>query len=328
MIIVTGATGHLGNVLVKRLISEGNDVAVLAHNKPPKEVFGDLNIKVFQGDITDYKSLVDAFKDADFVYHLAAKISITSGDFEALKKINVEGTANVVKACLECKVKRLVYVSSIHAIKEEPHGTVLVENVPKGIENVIGDYAKSKILAYWEVMKAVEKGLDAVVCFPTGIIGPFDYKPSQIGQMMKNYLTGQNNYYIDGEYDYVDVRDVVTGLISAMEKGEKGEGYILGGHLITVKNMYEVFHKITNIDAKLTRIPTGVAYFFSFFAEFLAKLMKKEPLLTPYSVVVLKSNSYVKYEKAKKILGYKSRPIDETIKDSLFWHKGEKISLI
>jgi dihydroflavonol-4-reductase len=192
---------------------------------------------------------------------------------------------------------------------------------------VIGDYAKSKIIAYWEVMKAVDKGLDAVICFPTGIIGPFDYKPSQIGQIMKNYLTGENNYYIDGEYNYVDVRDVVNRLILAMEKGKKGEGYILGGSMISVKLMYEIFHKITNIDAKFTRIPTGVAYFFSFFAEFIAKLMKKEPLLTPYSVLVLKSNSTVSCKKAETNLGYKSRPSEETIKDSLAWHKGENVSL-
>jgi dihydroflavonol-4-reductase len=327
MVLVTGATGHIGNVLVKRLLNEGQDVGILIHDKAPTTVFPNLNVKVFQGDVTDYQSLVSAFQHVEIVYHLAAKISITSGEFATLEKINVQGTANVVKACLHSGVKRLVYTSSIHAIYEQPHGIELVEKVPDTVDGVIGDYAKSKVLAYKEVMKGVAGGLDAVVVFPTGVIGPFDYKPSQIGLLIKNFLVGKTNYYIDGAYDYVDVRDVVQGILLAAAKGKAGEGYILGGNQLTVSEMYRVLQSYTGIKAKLNRIPTWLAYFISFFAEAFAKMTKQEPLLTPYSVTVLKSNSWTSHRKAEKELGYRSRPIKETLADSVDWHQGKSVSL-
>jgi len=327
MILVTGATGHIGNVLVKCLLGEGQDVAILIHDKSPTVIFAGLAVKVFQGDVTDYQSLVSAFQRVEVVYHLAAKISITSGEFFSLEKINVQGTANVVKACLQCGVKRLVYISSIHAIYEEPHGVELVEKVPQTLDGVIGDYAKSKVLAYKEVMKGVAKGLDAVVVFPTGVIGPFDYKPSQIGLLIKNFLLGKTNYYIDGSYDYVDVRDVVQGILLAAAKGKKGEGYILGGKQLGVKEMYQELQSYTGIKAKLNRIPTGLAYFISFFTEAFAKMTKQEPLLTPYSVTVLKSNSWTSHRKAEKELGYRSRPVKETLAAAIDWHQGKPVAL-
>ena len=327
MIIVTGATGHLGNVLVKRLIAEGKEVGIIAHSKPPKDVFGDLPIKVFQGDVTEYSSLIEAFKQAEIVYHLAAKISISSGEFELLKKINVEGTANVVKACLECGVKRLLYTSSVHALYEEPHGVEILEKVPDSLDGVFGDYARSKILAYKEVMKGVALGLDAVVVFPSGIIGPYDYKPSQIGQTVKNFLLGENSNYIDGVYDYVDVRDVVTGVLLASEKGKTGQGYTLGGNLLSVKDIYQILQEYTGRVAKITRIPTSIAYFFSFFAEAYAKWKKVEPLLTPYSVTVLKSNALISHKKAELELGYKVRPAKETLAAAVDWFNGKDVSL-
>jgi len=321
MIIVTGATGHLGNVLVKKLVADGHDVGILVHNKPPQDVFADIPLKVFLGDITDYTTLVEPFKNAEIVYHLAAKISISSGEFEQLQKINVGGAKNVVKACLENGVKKLIYASSVHALVETPHGVQIIENVPDNTNNVLGDYARSKVLAYHEIMQGFKQGLNVVIVFPSGIIGPYDYKPSQIGQIIKNFLAGKPSSFFDGKYDYVDVRDVVEGMLQASVKGRAGQGYILNGNISTVHEIYQILEEYTKIHNKLSKIPLWLAYSVSYFAEFFSKLKHEEPLFTPYSVAVLQSNPLFSNAKAKSELNYKVRPLKQTLQDAVDWHQ-------
>jgi len=327
MIIVTGATGHLGNVLVKRLVKEGYKVGIIAHNKPPREIMGDIDYTVFNADVTSYSTLIEPFKNAEIVFHLAAKISITSGEYDELYKVNVEGTANIVRACLEQGVKKLVYVSTVHTLEEKPMGIPIIEEVIENTSNAFGDYSKSKILAYKEVMNGVKKGLKTVIVFPTGIVGPFDYRPSQIGQMVRDFLAKKPIRYLDGAYDYVDVRDVVNGIMLAFNKGRNGEGYLLSGHAITVKEMYEVLKKVSGINVKMFKIPTFLALFLSYFAEAYSKLIHKEALFTPYSIRVLQSNPLISSDKARNELGYIARPFEQTIKDEIGWFKGEKIDI-
>lgn len=327
MIIVTGATGHLGNVLVKRLVKEGYEVGIIVHSEPPKEILGDTPYKVFKGDITEYKTLIKPFTKAEAVFHLAAKISITSGEYEELFKVNVEGTVNVVRACKEAKVKRLVYVSSIHACQETPQGMPITEQVPETVDHVIGDYAKTKVLAYHKVMEGVRDGLDAVVVFPTAVIGPFDYKPSQVGQTVKNFLKSKSVQYTEGGFNFVDVRDVINGILLAYKNGIRGEGYLLGGYKFSIEELYNILQKISGVKVAIKKLPVKLAYYFSFFAEAFARLRKKEPLFTPYSVKTLNSNSLVSIEKARTKLGYNPRPFDETIKDVIAWFKGENVSI-
>ena len=328
MVLVTGATGHLGNVLVKRLIKEGADVGILVHNKSPKDIIGDIPYKIYQGDITDYKTLVKAFKDAEVVFHLAAKISITSGEYDELLRVNVGGTENVVKACKETGVKKLVYVSSVHACQETPQGMPITEQVPESIEHVIGDYAKSKVLAYHKVIEGVKDGLDAVIVFPTGIIGPFDYRPSQIGQLVRDFLLNKPVRYLEGAYNFVDVRDVVNGILLANNKGKTGEGYLLGGFKVTVKELYEELQKVSGVTGKMQKIPTKFAYYLSFVAEAFSKITKKEALFTPYSVRTLNSNCLISIEKARAELGFNPRPFEKTVQDEVVWFRGNIIDVI
>jgi len=328
MVLVTGATGHVGNVLVKRLVKEGREVGILVHKKSPKDIIGDIPYQVFQGDITDYETLLKPFREAEVVFHLAAKISITSGEYNELLRVNVGGTENVVRACKETGIKKLVYVSSVHACHETPKGEPVTEQVPDSIEHVVGDYAKSKVLAYHKVMDGVKDGLDAVVVFPTGIIGPFDYRPSQIGQLVRDFVLGKPVQYIDGAYNFVDVRDVVNGILLAFNKGGTGEGYLLGGYKVTVKELYEELQKATGLSAKMKKVPARLAYYLSFFAEAYAKLMKKEAIFTPYSVRTLNSNSLISIEKAKMELGFLPRPFEQTIKDEVVWFKGNEIDVV
>jgi dihydroflavonol-4-reductase len=321
MIVVTGATGHIGNVLVRELLAKGEHVRVVVPQSEDTTPIDGLDVDIVTGDVRDIQSIIAAFTDSKVVYHLAGIISILPGKKKLLRDVNVMGTKNIVEACLKTGVERLVYVSSIHAIKEPPHGVEITESQPYDPSSVLGDYAKSKALATLEVIKGVNRGLNAVIVCPTGVIGPYDFNESEMGHLIKEFLDKRLNACVDGAYDFVDVRDVVRGMILACEKGRSGEGYILSGGQITIRNLYTVLENITEIKAPKFQVSCGVARAIGIVITPFYMLSKVKPLFTKYSIDVLASNSLVSSEKAKRELGYSVRPIRESLADSVIWFK-------
>lgn len=325
MIVVTGATGHIGNALVRELIAQGSKkkqkIRVLALASESLESLQGLDIEVFYGDVRDYRSLIRAFKGARRVYHLAGIVTIGTGKTRLLKEVNVKGTINVCNACRDLGIPRLVYVSSIHAFKEPPKGIPIKETKNLSPHEVKGDYAKSKAAATLAVLKSVKLGLNAVIVHPTGVIGPYEYKLSNMGQLVLDFMRKKLLAIVDGSYDFVDVRDVAKGIILAGKKGRKGESYILSGEQITVKNMMKILEEETGIPAPKTVIPKWFAIITGFFSELYYKARKQKPLFTSYSVSTLSSNSLTNSEKANRELGYKSRSVKESLKDTVSWMK-------
>ncbi|TFG93146.1 MAG: NAD-dependent epimerase/dehydratase family protein [Candidatus Atribacteria bacterium] len=325
MIVITGATGHLGNVLVRKLVSMNKKVrAVVLPGEDVASLEG-LEVEKVEGDVRLPDSLRKAFEGADIVYHCAGIISILPGQQKQLYQVNVLGTRNVVNLCLELKIKRLVYTSSIHALSEPAPGIVFDESREFNPENVLGEYSKSKTLGTLEVLGGIEKGLDAVILCPSGIIGPYDYRVSEMGKLIVDFAKGKVKASVSGAYDFVDVRDVAEGLILAYEKGKKGEYYILSGQQISVGQLLEFLGEINGIKAPWLKIPKQVARAAGFFNALYCNLMKLKPLFTPFSIDVLASNSLVSCQKARDELGYSPRSIYESIKDAVRWFKQEGI---
>jgi len=321
MIVITGATGHLGNVLARKLVSMNKKVRALI--LPGEDIVSleGLEVEKVDGDVCVPDSLRKAFEGAEIVYHCAGIISILPGQKKQLFQVNVLGTRNVVNMCLETKVKRLVYTSSIHALSEPAPGIVIDESREFNPENVLGEYSKSKTLGTLEVIKGIEKGLDAVILCPSGIIGPHDYRVSEMGKLIVDFIKGKVKAYVDGAYDFVDVRDVAEGLILACEKGKKGECYILSGQQISVRQLLKFLEEISGVKVPSFKILHQVARAAGFFNVLYCNLMKIEPLFTPFSIDVLASNSLVSCQKAQDELGYSPRSIYESIKESVQWFK-------
>lgn len=319
MIIVTGGTGHIGNVLVKRLLGRGYKVKIIV---PPGEnltsIFG-LDVEIEFTDVRNKTYLVDCFKGAEVVFHLASLISIFTKD-KRVYDVNVCGTENVIEACIKNNIKKLVYVSSVHALKEEPKGKVIKENKDFNPAYVKGDYAKSKAIATAKVLESQKLGIEPIVVHPSGVIGPYDYKISFMNQVIINYLMGKYKFLIEGAYNFVDVRDVAEGIILAWEKGKAGENYILSGEVITIEKLFSYLEEITGIK-KPPIINRYIGEFFSYFADIYYKITKGKPTCTSYAIYSLNSNSDFTYGKAKKELGYNPRPIKETIYDTVLWLK-------
>ena len=319
-VLVTGATGHIGNVLVRELLAEGETVRVLVLPSEDDLPIRGLNVEKVTGDICNLDSLVPAFTGMDIVYHLAGIIAITPGKQALLDRVNVEGTRNVIKACLAAG-PRLVYTSSIHAIQEPPHGTIIDEACPVDSVNVLGEYARSKALATLAVQKAVEQGLDAVIVHPTGVIGPFDFRISEMGQLILDFVRGRLKAYLDGAYDFADVRDVARGMIQAGKKGRSGERYILSGQQISIKDLMRVLEESTGKKAPTFKIPAWLARTVGKLAPIYYRIIRSKPLFTDYSVDVLCSNSLVTSQKAHLELGYTPRAVRESIADAVDWFR-------
>jgi dihydroflavonol-4-reductase len=319
MNLVTGATGHIGNVLVRLFNERGERVrAMVLPDEDPSPLNG-LDVEIVLADVLDYQSLLQAFDHIDVVYHLAGIISILPGKDHMVQAVNVTGTRNVIQAAHSCGVRRLVYTSSIHALRRVPEGILIDESVPFDVEHAISSYDSSKASASLSVLNAVEDGMDAVIVCPTGVIGPFDFRRSEMGQLILDCVDQKPMLYVDGAYDFVDVRDVAQGLILAGEKGRCGESYILSGERIEVLDIIKIVQEVLGTRLFSLKIPFSLARLTANFTPLYYRLTHGKPRFTSYSLATLTANSNISHSKAHLELGFSPRPLRESLADTVKW---------
>ncbi|HEY5159131.1 MAG TPA: SDR family oxidoreductase [Anaerolineales bacterium] len=319
MILVTGATGHIGNVLIRKLLAQGENVRALVWRGEDTTPIKGLDVEQVEGDVLDAASLIPAMQGVDIVYHLAGIISIMPGRNPFVWQVNVEGTRNVLDAARRAQIRRLIYTSSIHAIARAPHGVEMDESLGFDANNPYGEYDRSKATASLEVQRASAEGLNAVIVCPTGVIGPYDFRGSEMGEVIRGAAEARPMFYVEGAYDFVDVRDVADGLIAAEKHGRQGESYILSGQKLSVRYMLATVREVTGKAFSSVKIPFSLAEFAARFTPWYYRKTQNKPRFTPYSLEVLQSNSNISHKKAASELGYKPRPVYESIADSVRW---------
>ncbi len=325
MILVTGATGHIGNILVNQLAAIYPDETIRLFLQPQERLhmFDGLRLEIYFGDIRHEHDVRRAVNGARLVFHLAGLIDTAPRQPQLLQQVNVLGTRLIVEACLEYHVERLVYVSSVHALPDLPDNQLIAEIKDFPVPDLLGPYAQSKSSATAAVYDGVRRGLDAVVVFPSGVIGPFDYQQSQMGHLFR-YLSTQGWLKIvmsfNGAYNFVDVRDVVGGIIAAARKGRSGEGYILSGHRVTLREVIHLEREVLGQKQPLVFFaPTWIVRTGAWLATVFCRIFGIKPIFTPYSVAVLGSNCNISHAKATAELGYQPRPLAETFRDIIVW---------
>ena len=323
MWLVTGATGHIGNVLVRRLLERGEKVRALIIPGESSESIHGLDVEAVQGDVLNLDSFFESLRGVRGIFHLAGVISILPGSNDFVHKVNVEGTRNVIRAAKEMGIQKLVYTSSIHAIKRIENG-VIDEALPYDPDNPYGAYDRSKAQATLDVLQAAQTGLEAVIVCPTGVIGPYDFRGSMMGHVIRTAAEKKPTLYVDGAYDFVDVRDVADGLIAAAEHGKRGESYILSGQRMSVRYLLETVREITGQGFMLMKMPFELAKWAAQFTPFYYRWTKTSPRFTPYSLEVLRSNSNISHAKATRELGYQPRSLYESIADTVKWFLARK----
>ncbi len=323
--LVTGAAGHLGSVVVSKLVARGERVRalVLPGEKHPPE-----NCEVFCGDVCDRESIKPFFEvpegDEAIVIHAAGIVSIASKIPPALYNVNVCGTRNVVSLCEEKRVKKLVYVSSVHAIPEKPKGEVITETAHFDPALVNGAYAKTKAEATQLVLDAAARGLNASVVHPSGISGPYDNGRGHLTTLVMDYCHHTLTSGLNGGYDFVDVRDVADGIIECCERGERGKCYILSNGYYTIPQIFDILHDVTGEKLVKRMLPLWFVNLVAPLAEAYYKLLRQPPLFTKYSIYTLGANALFSHEKASRELGYATHyTLRETIEDTVKWLRAQ-----
>jgi dihydroflavonol-4-reductase len=322
--LVTGASGHIGANLVRALLGRGRRVRVLVH-KNTMAIDG-LSVEIVHADLLDGEAVARACEDAGAVFHLAGKISAGWEPAAEVHAINVTGTRNVIDGCLSAGVRRLIHFSSIQALSVDRGTKALDEtsDLVSSDDRTRGTYDRAKAEAERLVLAAAGRGLPAVVLNPTAVLGPFDFQLSPMGEVLAALGRGKFPALVaGGACDFVDVRDVVDGALAAEQRGRRGERYILSGTRLSLVELAQRWATVTGHPAPRLAVPMGLARLAAPFAPAWARWHGRRPLFTSESLRVLRTQIPASHRKAEDELGYRPRPIDETLRDTCAWMKAQ-----
>lgn len=315
-VLVTGATGHIGANLVRALADAGRPVRALVH-RDGRALEG-MPVERVSGDVRDPASLARAVGGSETVFHLAARITIGGDPAAEVRAVNVEGTRNVVEACLRHGVRRLVHFASIHALSAHPAGEMVDEaRPPAGPDAPLYDQTKAEGLG--AVLEGVGRGLNAVALMPTAVIGPADLAPSRMGQVLLDVYHGRLPALVEGGFDWVDVRDVVAGALAAERRGTRGGRYILSGRWLSLEGLAALVARVRGARPPGLVCPMWLARAAAPLALGWSRLSGTRPIFTPAALHALRNHRHVSHERAVRELGWEPRPLEETIADTFEW---------
>lgn len=311
LVAVTGASGHIGNNLVRELLRRGHRVRAVVHGHA-RSLQG-VDVERVIADVRHPETLRAAFRGADAVFHLAARISIDADRDGQVHAVNVHGARNAAREALRAGVKRYVHMSSIHAFDLTDDGAPFDESRRRpGPANAA--YDRSKAAGEEAVRAVIAEGLDAVIVNPAGVIGPGDYEPSRMGRFFLDVARGRVPVVPRGGFSFVDVRDVVNGTLAAAERGRTGANYLLAGPWTSSLDLARlaVRHAGGRVPVELDPRP------FLALARVVtagARAVGRDPLLTTEMVHTLQGHRGASSARAEAELGYTARPHDETVRD-------------
>lgn len=320
---VTGASGHLGNVICRVLLEKGYKVR--AFYRGDKRALSNLDVILIQGDILNVPEVENFVLGCDIVIHAAAIISIHGDPTGIVHKTNTEGPRNIVEACIKYKVQRLIHVSSTHAVVELPFSTPFDETRAYKQKGAFA-YDFSKSTGEQLLLDYVKQGkIDAFVVRPSSVIGLYDYKPSEIGKALLDFYNQKIPILPPGGYNFIDVRDISTSIVASIDLGIKGEIYLLSGKYYSLKNFAEIVQKVSGKKVPKMVMPFWFLKSLLPFVKVYGKIKKANPVFTIEAITALKlGHPNMQNEKAKNAFNHQCRPLEETIKDYYAWNKEQK----
>ncbi|MDE0680334.1 MAG: NAD-dependent epimerase/dehydratase family protein [Gammaproteobacteria bacterium] len=330
-VFVTGAAGHVGANLVRRLLDDGVRIRVLLRHEDNNEGLEGLDVERAYGDIRDLNATRRAIEGCQGVYHVAAKVSTIDGTRahrRELYECNVLGTRNVLQAAREYEAGRVVVTGSFSAVGyalDDPSAPSDETMQFYPMERTM-PYEKSKALVEHECWRAVAAGQDVIVATCCAVVGGADFLPSRLGRTMCDYTDGKLHAYVDGGFEFVAARDIVEGHLLCMRHGRSGEKYIFSSEYKTISDMLDLYEEVTGIPRPRRRIPANLMYVFSEAASFyLSRVHPDFPQrFTPGAIRLLKKRRHANLNKAKSELGYRPTRIRDAVHEAYAFHYHER----
>lgn len=318
---VTGGTGFIGSSVVRVLLERNVGVRALSRADSDRQNLDGLDVEIVEGDLRDPASLRRGMAGCELVFHAGALYSFWVRPRRLIYDVNVEGTRSVFDAAKATGVERVVYTSSVAALGLRDDGRPADETTETQLDQVVGDYKKSKYLAE-QVALEYAKEIPIVIVNPSFPVGPRDLKPTPTGQTILDFLNRRMPAYVETGMNVVDVEDVAVGHWLAVEKGRIGERYILGGENVTMKGMLDLLSDITGLPSPRFRIPYRPILALSYLNAAFCRLFPKiTPRMTPETIRMSSHFMYFDPSKAVRELGFPQTPAHEALAKAVKWFR-------
>ncbi|MEO1340185.1 MAG: hopanoid-associated sugar epimerase [Cyanobacteria bacterium J06635_13] len=314
---VTGGTGFVGANLVRLLLQRGYEVKVLVRRGSNIENLQSLDLEIVTGDLNS-QDLATLMSGCEVLFHVAAQYSLWQSDRDSLYRSNVLGTRNILACAREAGIRRTVYTSSVAAIGVKQNG-VADETYQSPVEQLIGDYKKSKYYAEQEAVKAIAQGQDIVIVNPSTPIGAYDLKPTPTGEIILRFLQRKMPFYVDTGLNLIDVKDVAWGHILALELGQTGDRYILGNQNLSFKQLLGKLEQITGLPAPKSTIPYWIPYSVAWLEENILAKAGRQPTVAIDGVRMSRQKMFYDASKAVTELDLPQSNIDLALTEAVEW---------
>jgi len=322
-VLVTGATGFVGSAVARALVARGFHVRALMRANANRLNIARLNCEPVIGDMRDEESMAAALKGARFLFHVAADYRLWAKDPHEIEHNNLQGVRATMQAALGAGVERVVYTSSVAALKPGRSGEnrgAVDETARHTPQTVIGAYKRSKLMAEREVERLVaEERLPAVIVAPSTPVGAHDVKPTPTGRIIVEAAKGRLPAFVDTGLNLVHVDDVAEGHLLALDRGRIGENYILGGSDVMLQEMLGDIAFLSGRRPPTIKLPRAPLFPLAWAAETAARFTGREPFLTADALRMSRYRMFFSSAKAERELGYRARPWHAGIRDALSW---------
>src|ERR1700761_8605957 len=321
-VFLTGATGFVGSHVARAFAAQGARLYLLVRSTSRLDNLEGLSAGTVIGDLRDPESFRSALSDCEVLVHVAADYRLWVRDPQAMYAANVDGTRNLLALAREVGVRRVVYTSSVATMGFRRDGTIVDESTPVSLDDMIGHYKRSKYLAEQEAITAAHDGQQVIVLNPTTPIGANDIKPTPTGQIVVDFLNHKFPAYVETGLNLVDVAEVARMHVVALERGQPGERYILGGENLSLKQILDKMSAITGIPSPTMKIPFGVAATYAFFEELITgKICGKEPRATLEEVRMGRKKMFASSARAQQELGFRIMPVYPAMRVAIDWFR-------
>jgi len=319
-VFITGATGFVGGHVARSYAAAGADLRLLTRQTSRLDSLSGIDAEMVTGDLREPEKLRSALAGCDALVHVAADYRLWVRDPKEMYAANVDGTRELLRLAHEVGVQRVVYTSSVATMGFKADGTIVNEDTPVSLADMIGHYKRSKFLGEQEAIRAAQAGQHVMILNPTTPIGAGDAKPTPTGRIIVDFLNKKFPAYVDTGLNLVDVEEVARMHVVTLERGTPGERYILGGENLTLKQILDRMSSISGLPSPTMKVPHGVAMTFAFFDEMITgRLRGKEPRATVEAVRMGKKMMFASSVKAERELGFQVLPVYPALRTAIDW---------